>query len=171
MARSAGDGVGRLGVGQLCEIFRVEIVGHFDHQTGFVLDRVGIGGEVVAFGRSVAGVAEFAFDTEVALILMHELDGLVAGDVFGENLDVCGIGTWSAGWSGGLRCRSRSVLCRGEMSRESYHTHYERASKNPIHSDQSLCLNLEPNCATTPTARLNASTHGEFIRRSRGLIF
>ena len=104
MAGAAGDGAGGLGVGQLCEVFGVEVVGHFDHQTGFVLDRVCIGGEVVAFGLWVAGVAEFAFDTEVALILMHELDGLVAGDVFGENLDVGGIGTWAAAVAGLAVC-------------------------------------------------------------------
>ena len=43
-------------------------------------------------------------DAEVALILMHELDDFVAGDVFGKSLDVGWIRTRAPGWS------ARSVL-------------------------------------------------------------
>jgi hypothetical protein len=71
MAGAAGDGVGGFATRELREVFCVEVVGHFDHQARLVFDRIGIGGEVVLPGFGVAGVAELAFDTEVALILMR----------------------------------------------------------------------------------------------------
>ena len=97
MARNAGDGVGRLVVAELREVFSVEVVGHFDHQARLVLDRVGVGGEVVAPGLRVSGVTERTVDAEVALILMHDFDDFVSGDVFGKGLDVGGIRTRSSG--------------------------------------------------------------------------
>jgi hypothetical protein len=43
-------------------------------------------------GKSFSGfglrAAELAFDTEVALVLMHHFDDFVAGDVFGKRFDV-----------------------------------------------------------------------------------
>jgi hypothetical protein len=141
MACTAGDGVGRLVIAQLCEEFSVEVVGHFDHQAGFFFDRVCIGGEVVASGRRVSGVTEFALDAEVALILMHELDDVVSGDVFGKSLDVGWIGTRPSGWSCGLACRSGgwSVLSEGEVSGERDKTHYEeRTTMGSIHIGRHL---------------------------------
>jgi hypothetical protein len=103
VACSAGDRIGRLAIAYLGEVFGVEVSGHSDHHAGLVFDRVRVGGEVVAPGLGVSGVAELAFHAEVSLILMHEFDDLVSGDVFGESLDVGGIGTWAPGRPGGLR--------------------------------------------------------------------
>ena len=108
-------------IGELREVFRVEVVGHFDHQARLVLDRVGIGGEVVAFGLGVTGVAEFAFDAEVALVLMHDFDDFVAADVFRKDLDVGWIGARASGLA--RRCGLRGgsgcgrFLSQGEVSR------------------------------------------------------
>jgi hypothetical protein len=102
MTGAAGDGIGGHVVGQLIEVFGVEVVGHFDHEAGGVLDRIRIGGEVVAFGLWISGVAELAVDTEVALILMHDLDDFVAGDVFRKGLEVGWIGARASGWARGL---------------------------------------------------------------------
>jgi hypothetical protein len=135
MACAAGDRVGRFVIAQPGEEFGVEVVGHFDHQAGFVFDWIGIGGKVVASGRRVSGVTVFALDAEVALILMHELDDLVSSDVFGKGLDVGWIGTRASGsrlllrrsWGG-------SVLSQGEVSGERDKTHCEeRASMESIH--------------------------------------
>ena len=91
-------------IGKLREVFCVEVVGHFDHHACLVLDRVGVGGEVVAPGLRVSGVTERAVDAEVALVLMHDLDDFVPSDVFGKSLDVGWIGTRPSGWSRGLCC-------------------------------------------------------------------
>lgn len=136
MACAAGDGVGGFVIAQLGEEFGVEVVGHFDHEASFLFDRVCIGGEVVASGRRVSGVTEFALYAEVALILMHELDDVVTGDVFGKSLDVGWIGTRASGWPCGLRgwCLSGSVLGEGKVSGEGDKTHCEeRASMGSIH--------------------------------------
>ena len=117
MAGAARDRVGRLAGAQLRQVFGVEIVGHFDHQARLVLDGVGIGGEVVAPGLGVSGVAEFALDAEIALVLMHDFDDFVAGDVFGKSLDVGWVGARAPGWSRGLGRGSRSVLSQGNMGR------------------------------------------------------
>jgi len=110
VAGSTGDCVGCFVVGELREVFCVDVVGHFDHQARLVFDRIGIGGEVIFSGFGVAGVAELAFDTEVALVLMHHFDDFVSGDVFGKRFDVGWIGTRASGWSCGLCCGSWSVL-------------------------------------------------------------
>jgi hypothetical protein len=136
MTCAAADGVGRFVIAQLGEEFSVEVVGHVDHQASFLFDRVCIGGEVVASGRRVSRVTVFALDAEVALILMHELDDIVSGDVFGKSLDVGRIGTRASGWSRGLRgwCWSGSVLSEGEVRGERDKTHYEeRATMESIH--------------------------------------
>ena len=105
VAGSAGDRIGGHAIAQLGEVFGVEIGGHFDHDAGFFFDGIRIGGEVVALGLLVPGVAECAFDTKVPLVLMHEFDDVVASDVFRKSLDVGGIGTWSPRLAGpgGLR--------------------------------------------------------------------
>ena len=127
MAGAAGDGIGGHVVAQLIEVFGVEVFGHFDHEAGGVLDRIGIGGEVVAFGLRISGVAELAVDTEVALILMHEFIDLVSGDAFGKRFAVGwigarasgrvrGLGRW--GWSGrDWRVRSGRGLSQGNRGR------------------------------------------------------
>ena len=115
MACATGDGVVGLAIAQLSEIFGVEIVGHSNHHARLVLDRVGVGGEVVAPGLRVSGVTERTVDAEVALILMHDFDDFVSGDVFGKGLDVGGIWTRAPGWSRGLRCGR--VLSQGKMGR------------------------------------------------------
>ena len=104
MACSAGDRIGRHATAQLGEVFGVDVGGHFDHDASFFFDRIGIGGEVVALRLGVAVVTEGAFDTEVALILVHEFNDIIAGDVFGESFDVGGIGTRSAGLAGSWGC-------------------------------------------------------------------
>ena len=81
MAGAAGDRVRGLAVAQLRQEFGVEVVGHADHGTGCLLDRVCVGGEVIALGLGILGVAEFAFDAEVAFIPVHELHDIVAGNV------------------------------------------------------------------------------------------
>ena len=55
-------------VGELGEVGGIELIGQFDHETGFVFDRVRVGSEVVAFGLGVARMTVFAFDTKVSLI-------------------------------------------------------------------------------------------------------
>ena len=117
MAGAAGDGVGGLAVAQLCEVFGVEVVGHFDHHACLVLDRIGVGGEVVALGFRVSGVTERTVDAEVALVLVHDLDDFVACDVFGKNLDVGWIGAWTPRGSGGLRRGSGRFLSQGNRGR------------------------------------------------------
>ena len=119
MTGAAGDGIGGPPVAQLCEVFGIEVVGHLNHHAGLVLDRVGIGGEVVALGLRVSGVTERTVGAEVALILMHDLDDFVSGNVFGEDLDIGWIGTRSSGRSRGLRCGSRGgrVLSQDNMGR------------------------------------------------------
>ena len=62
MAGAAGDDNGGFVVFQLREVFGVDVFGHFDHQARFFFDRICVGGEVVAFGLRVFGVAKFAFD-------------------------------------------------------------------------------------------------------------
>ena len=106
-------------IGELRDVFRVELVGHSDHKARLVLDGVGVGGEVVAPGLGVSGVAEFALDAEVAFVLMHDLDDFVSGDVFGKDLDVGWIGARAPGWSRGLRGGSGCgrFLSEGEVSR------------------------------------------------------
>jgi len=115
MACAAGDGVGGLAVTQLREVLPVEVVGHPDHDASLLLDRICIGGEVVALGLGVACVAVFTIRAEVALVLTHELDDFVAGDVFGKSLDVGGIGTWTAG--PGVLSGSERLLSEREVSR------------------------------------------------------
>ena len=88
----------------------------------FFFDGIRIGGEVVALGLRVPGVAECAFDTKVPLILMHEFDDVVASNVFRKRLDVGGIGTRSPRLAGprglrGWRGWSRSFLRQQERSR------------------------------------------------------
>ena len=86
-------------------------------------------------------MAEFTVDTEVALILVHELVDLVSGYGFGKNLEIRWIGTWPSGRSRGLRRGSRggSVLRQSKVSRKRSYAHYdERASTEPIHSGQYL---------------------------------
>jgi hypothetical protein len=138
MAGATGDGiVGFVIAAQLGEVFRVEVVRHFDHEAGCVLERVCIGGEVVAFRLGVAGVAESTFDAEVGFVLMHEFVDVVAGDVFRKSLDI--------GWSGlGTMRRSRGlwrswVLSEGERSRKECYKHCcERASTESIHPGKTL---------------------------------
>ena len=98
MACAAGDGVGGFVIAELGEVFCVELVGHFDHEARLVLDGVGVGGEVVAFGLRISCMAELAVDTEVALILMHEFIDLVSGDAFGKRFEVGWIGARASGW-------------------------------------------------------------------------
>jgi hypothetical protein len=82
-------------------------------------------------------MAEFAFNTEVPLILMHDLDGVVAGDVLRKDFDVSRIGTRPPGWSRVLGDWSWSVLRQSELSRKIGYTHYgERISTESIHVDQ-----------------------------------
>ena len=116
MAGTAGDGIGRHASAQLREIFGVDVGSHPDHHAGFFFDGVRIRGEVVAFGLGVAGVTELAFDAEVSRVLTHLLNDLVSGDVFGESLDVGGIGPRAAGLIGPCRlsCRRSS----GRLLRE-----------------------------------------------------
>ena len=121
MTGAAGDGVFGFG-GQLREVVGVEVVGHFDHQTGFVFDRVCIGGEVVAFGFGVARVAVFALNAECAFVLMHDFDDLIAGEGFGKDLEVGWVGTRPS-WSCGLRRGGGSVLRQRKLSGERYCAH------------------------------------------------
>jgi hypothetical protein len=111
VACSAGDRIGRHATAQLGEIPGVDVGGHFDHYASFFFDRIRIRGEVVSLGLGVPVMAEGAFDTEVALILVHEFNDIIAGDVFGESLDVGGIGTWSAGLAGSWRGLCRRWGC------------------------------------------------------------
>src|SRR6202522_1293820 len=143
MAGTAGDGVVGLGVGQLREVGGVEVVGHFDHQAGFVFDRVCIGGEVVAFGLGVACVTVLALNAERALVLMHDLDDLIAGEVFGKNLEVGWVGTRASWWPCDLR--RRSVLSQSKLSGERYchgceeqGTKRSNGPKRSIHSGKCL---------------------------------
>jgi hypothetical protein len=119
MACAAGDGISGSAVFQLRQVFCVEVIGHSDHHARGILDRVGVGGEVVAFRLRVSGMTEPTVDTEVALILMHHRDDLVSGDVFGKSLDVGWIGARASWWSRGLRCGSGGgrFLSQGEMGR------------------------------------------------------
>ena len=115
VAGAAGDCVGCFVIGELREVFGVEVVGHLDHQARLVFDRIGIGGEVHFFGFGISGMAELAFDTEVALILMHCFHDFVAGDVPGESFDVGWIGTRASRRSRcsglGGRCGGGGLLC------------------------------------------------------------
>ena len=104
MAGAAGDRVLGLGIGQLREIVGVEVVSHFDHQAGFVFDRVCIGGEVVAFGLRVPSVTVLTLNAERAFVLMHDVDDLISGEGFGKNFEVGRVGS-RASWSRGLGCR------------------------------------------------------------------
>lgn len=79
--------------GELSEIFGVEIVSHPDHDASFFFDGIGVGWKVVAFGFGVSRVTVPAFNTQVAFVLTHEFDDLVTSHVFGENLEVGGLGT------------------------------------------------------------------------------
>ena len=97
---TAGDGIGGLAIGQLGQVFGVDVVGHPDHHARLLFDRIRIGGEIGAFCLRVACVTEGAFDAEVTLVLVHKSNDLVSRDVFGESLDVGGIGTRSAGLTG-----------------------------------------------------------------------
>jgi hypothetical protein len=88
MAGSAGDCIVGFVLAELRKIFGIDVVGHSNHDTSLVFDGVCVGGEVVAPGFGIAGVAELAFDAQISCVLAHELDEVVAGDVFGEGLDV-----------------------------------------------------------------------------------
>jgi hypothetical protein len=125
MAGAAGDGVLGLGIGQLREVVGVEIVGHFDHESGLVFDRVRVGGEVVALGLRVASVAVLTLNAERAFVLVHDVDDLISGEGFGKNLEVGRVGTRSAGWSRGLCRRSGggSVLSQRKLRRKRYYQH------------------------------------------------
>jgi hypothetical protein len=60
-------------------------------------------------------MTEPAVNTEVALILMHHLDDIVSGDVFGEHFDVGWIGARASRRTRrcdlGGRCGGGGVLC------------------------------------------------------------
>jgi len=114
MACAAGDWISGSAVFQLRQVSGVEIIGHSDHHARGILDRVGVGGEVIALRLRVSGVTEPTVNAEVALVLMHHLDDFVSGDVFGKDLDVGWIGARTSGWSGCL-CGGRG---RGRFLRQ-----------------------------------------------------
>src|SRR5580704_12056584 len=88
MTGAAGYDIGRPVIAELRQILRIEIIGHFDHDTRFVLDWICVGGEVDAPCLWVAGMAELTLDTQVNLVLAHDLDNFISRHVFRQRLEV-----------------------------------------------------------------------------------
>ena len=82
MAGAAGDRIRRWGICQLLKIGGIDLIGHRDHDTGAILHRIRVRGEVIAASGWILGVAKFAFDAQIAFVLTHELDDRVASHVF-----------------------------------------------------------------------------------------
>ena len=82
-------------IGELRQVFRVDIVGHFDHQAALSLTGFASEAKSLRLCFRVAGMAELTLDTEVAFVLAHELDDIVACDVFAEHS-----GCWSDSGAG-----------------------------------------------------------------------
>lgn len=142
MTGATGYCVCRIVIGDLCEVLRVDVLGHPDHDASLVFDWIGIGCEVEAFGLRIARVAELAFDAEVTGELVHELDDVVTSHGFRKNLEVGWIGTRPAGWPGGLCGSGRGVLGRCELSREKECKHYERAPTKSIHLANTFSIKI-----------------------------
>ena len=98
------------------EEFLVDVHAHADHEAGAVFDGVGVGGEVEVAGGGgwvgVLGVAVVTVDAKLVFELVHDVDDLVAGEVFGEDLEVGGLGVGAVG--AGL-LRGGSVGGRGGL--------------------------------------------------------
>jgi hypothetical protein len=88
VAGAAFDAVFRFGVGELGEVVRVDGVGHLHHGAGKVFYWIGVGGEVVAAGGGVFGVAVAALYAELGLKVVHDSDDLLSGHVFGQDFEV-----------------------------------------------------------------------------------
>ena len=96
MAGAAGDGLA--GVGDHADVVGVDLLGHFVHEASGLLLFLGVVGEV-EHGATVGadlgfvdGVAGAAAAAELALPLLHDGVDLLAGEVFGQDLEVGGRG-------------------------------------------------------------------------------
>ncbi len=171
MAGSAGDCVVGFVVAELRKIFGIDVVGHSNLDASLVLDGICIGGEVVALGFGVAGVAELAFVSQVSFVLAHELDEVVAGDVLGQGLDVGRFGARSSGWSRCLRCWS----CRGGLLRKDE----RRGEKDDTYCDERRATNAESihsgqypfvsKCGACRSERDSKRDYGKFSSQPGGL--
>lgn len=95
MAGAAGRfALGGLGVGHRDggEVLGVDVPGHEDHRARDVLGRLLVGGEVLAMGCGVFGVAELTANAKLAVEAAHDANEFFGRDVLGEDLEVDGLG-------------------------------------------------------------------------------
>jgi hypothetical protein len=96
MAGAAGDGHVR--VGDLGDVILVDIFGHLEHQARGGLFFLGVVSEVEAWTAvgaeifRVSGMAGAAMHAEFTLPAFHDVVDLLAGEVFGQHLQVGGRG-------------------------------------------------------------------------------
>lgn len=118
MACSAGHGLlCRCGIRifHLRQVFRINLIGHGDHDSRDGLVRISVGGVVGLVSCRVTGVAELALDSEGSCIAAHEGEQVGNGDVPGKHLQVGWLGHGPARMGLGWRllgCGS-AVLCGG----------------------------------------------------------
>jgi hypothetical protein len=85
---AASKRLGVPSVSKLREIFVVDVIGHRDHESRRLLDRILIGREINLPGLRILFVTVSARYTEVCLIATHQLIDIVSGNILWQYFQV-----------------------------------------------------------------------------------